>query len=116
MMPVYKPRTLADITREVWMRNALRQQALLPLLNVRSEVRHLAALERDRAYQSHINALEHLRPVLIQKLVARERRRRNDPKFLPMMGLQWSPTVQRYVRKVLERIVRMRTGVLPPRG
>ncbi|MGY0715237.1 hypothetical protein [Azospirillum argentinense] len=100
------------ILRELWRRNALRREAKLPPIDIGEELDRALHQRAANDFYAARKALDHLRPRLEEKWIARRRRR--DPGYIPNRNTIWCMMVGTHVTKVLDRMLRMRTGRVHP--
>ncbi|CAO3356101.1 hypothetical protein [Azospirillum melinis] len=100
------------IVQELRHRNALRREAKLPLIDIGEELDRALHQRAVNDFYAARKALDHLRPRLEEKWIARRRRR--DPGYVPNRNTIWHMMVGAHVTKVLDRMLRMRTGRVHP--
>ncbi|WP_109155033.1 hypothetical protein [Azospirillum sp. TSO5] len=100
------------ILRELWRRNALRREAKLPLIDIGEELDRALHRRAVNDFYAARKALDHLRPHLEEKWIARRRLR--DPGYIPNHNTIWCMMAGTHVTKVPDRILWMRTGRVHP--
>lgn len=98
-----------------WRRTAVRRRAGLPLLNVRAELEEALASRKPHSYETELAQVTgQLGAQIAEKYLARHRRRLGKREYEPRCAVG-RMLMKRHLRRVLERILRVRTGAARPR-
>ena len=100
------------ILRDLWQRNALRRAAKLPLINIGEELDRALHQRAVNEFFAARQTLDHLRPRLEEKWIARRRRR--HPGYAPNRNTIWRMMIGAHINKVLDRLLRIHTGRVHP--